>query len=108
MALLIPLLALAASAATDRPVGILVRDAGAGRCSVRIEGRIYTTSRDGARIGAHLAALKARNLRATIVAHIDVPYRCVGGIIYEAQRLGLSVGFIAEPPPVRRPIRSGS
>lgn len=101
MALLLPLLALAASAAADRPVEILVRRAGDGLCSVRIEGRIYAAPRDEARIRAHLTALKTRNLRATIVAGIDVPYRCVGGVIYEAQRLELRFGFIAEPPPGR-------
>jgi hypothetical protein len=109
MAFLIALLALAAPAAADRPVEILVRRAGGGLCEVRIEGRTYKAPGDGVRVGAHLASLKARERRARLVLGPDVPYRCVGGIIFDAQRLDLRFGFIAEPGRgADPPLRSGS
>jgi biopolymer transport protein ExbD len=36
---------------------------------------------------------------AHLVADLNVPYKCVGGAIIEAQRAGFKkIGFISEPP----------
>jgi hypothetical protein len=99
MAALLLVLALAASAAADDPVRVV-----AGRdgetCRIVIEGRPYSLPADEARIAAHLQSVKRRQRRARLVlTNPDTPYRCIGGLIYQAQRIGLALGFIAEQPP---------
>jgi hypothetical protein len=95
-------LALAAAGPADEPVPILVAGEGVA-CRAVIEGRRYTLSADEARILAHFGWLKRRHRRARLVlVNLDTPYRCVGGIIFQAQRAGLRLGFIAEPPPAGR------
>jgi hypothetical protein len=60
-------------------------------------------SADEARIAAHFGSLKRRHRRARLVLVApDTPYRCVGGVIFQAQRAGLSLGFAAAAPPARR------
>lgn len=66
---------------------------------MRIEDRDYSTTRDVQRIDAHLRALKTRDRSVLLRTLEEVPWRCVGGILLSAQRMGLHVGFIAEPPP---------
>ena len=36
---------------------------------------------------------------AHLNADMRTPYRCAGPILYELQRAGFRIGFIAEPPP---------
>ena len=50
-------------------------------------------------VEAALRVLKGRNIELQLVAlpgH-QPHYRCIGGIVHEAQRLRLRVGFISEP-----------
>jgi hypothetical protein len=99
---MIPLLALALAAAPPAvpPVEIAIRRANDG-CIVGIEGSVYRMPRESRHIGRHLARLKACGRTATIVGDMTTPYRCIGGIIFDAQRRQLRICFIAEPPPGR-------
>ncbi len=69
------------------------------------DGAPCVTEAGGRRIAtAELPAL-ARNWRgreAMMVFDVNTPYRCVGGVIYELQRAGVRIGFVAEPPPPAR------
>lgn len=45
-------------------------------------------------------ARRWRGREAHVRGDIDIPYRCIGGIIFELQRAGFQrIGFISEPPP---------
>jgi hypothetical protein len=37
--------------------------------------------------------------RIQIIAAMDVPYRCVGGLVFGLQRSKFNVTVVAEPPP---------
>jgi hypothetical protein len=77
-------------------------------CVVEFEGKTFSLPRDQPsspeqkRLEAELATLSARKAKLHI-APVDptaVSYRCFGGLIYLAQKAGLSsVGFVSEPPP---------
>ena len=71
------------------------------RCTARVGGRRYAVPEDSERIAAYLARLKAQNRRVRLAMDGDVPYRCVGATLFAAQRLGVQVGFAAEPAPER-------
>ena len=44
--------------------------------------------------------LPDRTARIVLTNSIETPYRCVGQLIYELQRMRyLHIGFISEPPP---------
>ena len=69
-------------------------------CRFEAEGQVLA-SEDSEEAGRMLAeaAHAWRGRTATVLAGVDVPYKCFGGAIYALQRAGLSkVGFIAEPP----------
>jgi hypothetical protein len=45
-------------------------------------------------------ARRWRGRDAQVRGDIDIPYRCIGGLIFELQRAGFRrIGFVAEPPP---------
>lgn len=69
------------------------------RCTVRIEGHRYEVSDDNWQLGRHLQHLKRQDRDLRLEFSTNVPYRCVGGLIFLAQRLGLRIGFVSEPPP---------
>ena len=72
-----------------------------GHCTVRLEDRDYRIPEDSERIEHHLSELKARNIGVTLdmtLEDMSTPWRCVGGTIFLAQRLGIRVDFGAEPP----------
>jgi hypothetical protein len=95
-------LALATAGPADEPVPILVGGEGPA-CRVVIQGQRYALAADETRIAAHFGSLKRRHRRARLVlVEPDTPYRCVGGVIFQAQRAGLPLGFVAAPPPASR------
>jgi hypothetical protein len=95
-------LALAAAGPADGPVPILVGGQGAG-CRVAVEGRLHALPAGAARVAAHMRSLRRRHRRARLaLTGLDTPYRCVGNVIFQAQRAGLPLGFFAAPPPARR------
>ena len=69
------------------------------RCTVRIEGHRYEVSDGSWQLERHLQQLKRRDRGLRLEFSTNVPYRCVGGLIFLAQRLGLRIGFVSEPPP---------
>jgi hypothetical protein len=70
-------------------------------CRFEAEGQVLAS--DDLEEAERLLAAAARAWRgrpATVLAGVDVPYKCFGLAIYALQRAGLpKVGFIAEPAP---------
>ena len=65
-----------------------------GRCTALIDGRRVSEE--------ELRAVAAgwRGREVSIRNAPDVPYKCIGGVIFALQRAGAKpVGFISEPPP---------
>ena len=69
------------------------------RCIVRIEGHGYEVSDGNWQLERHLQHLKRRDRGLLLEFSTNVPYRCVGGLMFLTQRLGLRIGCVAEPPP---------
>ena len=72
-------------------------------CRVSIDGTSFSLPKEEKALLARLM-LKAKSFPdADIKKDVSVPYKCVGGAIFLAQRAGFQrVGFIAEPPPPPR------
>ena len=69
------------------------------------DGARCVTEAGGRRIADAALPALARDWRgreARMIFDVNVPYRCVGGVIYELQRAGVRIGFAAEPPPAPR------
>lgn len=73
-----------------------------GSCQARIGDQIFPATED--EIAVRLPKIvpnRKSPLRFGAGAYADVPYRCVGGMLFSLQRLGyLSITFTAEPPPL--------
>lgn len=70
-------------------------------CSLDIGAESFTLPRDEQRIATHLRAsgLQARDFHL-VNSTVNVPYKCIGHIVYSLQKGGARrIGFIAEPPP---------
>lgn len=68
-----------------------------GRCTVAVNGRSMPFDPDT----ADLRRWRGRHI--TLVGAPDIPYRCVGGLIFALQRAGVRrIGFLSEPAPARR------
>ena len=71
-------------------------------CHVGFDGRPQVFPFDGRRLVTEFRRLKrAGRSIAFRFGSMDVPYRCVGLIIYTEQRAGvpMQMSFVAEPPP---------
>jgi len=102
MAALANVLAIAACAPTSEapptPVIIGVTHSG-DNCVIRIEDRTYS-QHDLDAIETHFRRLKDHGRLVRLADQLgDTPWRCVGGVIFTGQRVGLTIGFTAEPPP---------
>ena len=99
LAIVAALSALSPSIATSRwlPIKVEIRDAGA--CYASVEGNSFKLPDDAPRFKQRLKQLRKTWREASIVGGTDVPYRCVGGVIYIAQSAHFrKVGFVGEPP----------
>jgi biopolymer transport protein ExbD len=68
------------------------------RCSITVGGKTFNPMTDEAAVAAMKREF-AIHPDAHLVADLNVPYKCVGGAIIEAQRAGFKkIGFISEPP----------
>jgi hypothetical protein len=66
-------------------------------CLVHIEGESFILPKDSATMTAKLQDLRKRWATASIVGGPALPYRCIGGAIYFAQRAGFErIGFTGE------------
>lgn len=70
-----------------------------GNCHAELNGEIIP--RDFKLFGQKMAvAFPNKKTLVEIAGRKDTPYRCVGGLVFNIQRLGYSrVGFISDPPP---------
>jgi hypothetical protein len=62
-------------------------------CRIELDGRSFAVPGDGDLLLEAIAALSSRFERITIDGPEDAPYRCVGGLIYAAQRAGMPIEF---------------
>lgn len=91
--------ALCCSAALSGQVEIRLGRSGEA-CIARAAGQRFTLPDETERLEALLARIGREGGSILLSPDgSDVPYRCVGGIVFAAQRLGLRVGFVSEPPP---------
>lgn len=77
----------------------------AGRtCRVSLEGQYFEVPRDQERLETALRAVAERRAAAVIEPRDgDVSYRCLGSVIFLAQKAGIvRVGFVSEPPAVAK------
>ncbi len=66
-------------------------------CLVHFEGESFILPRDSATMTAKLQDLRKSWATASIVGGPALPYRCIGGVIYFAQRAGFErIGFTGE------------
>lgn len=87
------------------PVRLLLGQEG-GICLVELEKERFRfpAGADGGgdrqRLQARLLALKSRGveLQMMLMPDLEPQYRCVGGILFRAHRLGMRVGIVSEPP----------
>jgi biopolymer transport protein ExbD len=69
-------------------------------CSISVDGKTFILSKDRETAVAAMKREFTIHPDAHLVADLNVPYKCVGGAIIEAQRAGFKkIGFISEPPP---------
>ena len=70
-------------------------------CRFEAEGRALESGNLGESERLLAGAARAwRRRPVTVLADVNVPYKCFGLAIYTLQRAGVSkVGFISEPPP---------
>jgi hypothetical protein len=86
------------SAAQVRAIAVIQAETSTG-CRIELGGESFVIPRDGDRLTEAIAGLRNRVDRIDIRGPASTPYRCVGGLIFAAQRAGMQVGFAAEPPP---------
>ncbi len=71
-------------------------------CTTRIKDTIVSVD-DEDSLKKALAPYAGNVSNVMIKSETDLPYRCIGGLIYAMQRRGYKkVGFISEPPETRR------
>ena len=78
--------------AAQQPVAIVFAHRN-DRCTARVGDEPYNLPQDEDRLQAHLQRLKLQNRSVLVVPTMDVPYRCVGPIVFAAQQMGLRIGF---------------
>ena len=70
-----------------------------GACTVEVGGRHFPLA-EGEAMEAEMRRLAAGGRRAVVEGSGNTPYRCIGTVIYRAQRAGFTrVGFVAQPAP---------
>jgi hypothetical protein len=87
------------SAAQVRAIAVIIQAETSTGCRIELGGKSFVIPRDGDRLREAIAGLRNRVDRIDIRGPASTPYRCVGGLIFAAQRAGMQVGFAAEPPP---------
>lgn len=85
-----------AGATPPPPITIAVAVDTAGQCVVAVDGERLTDEH-------LLARLRARHRKQEVQLtglDLNLPYRCIGGVIYTLQRarVSMKMGFVAEPP----------
>lgn len=69
-----------------------------GGCLATLDGKTFDVHDDDA-LNAALAPYQPHKVEVHLIGDMNVPYRCIGGLIYALQRWGADkVGFIAKPP----------
>jgi hypothetical protein len=84
--------------AAPGPAIAVVRIDTPSTCRIELDGRTFIVPRDGERLFGAVAALRGRVDGIALNAPMDIPYRCIGGLIYAAQHAGIPFAFAAEPP----------
>jgi hypothetical protein len=79
--------------ASRAPVEIRIRQVGEDMpCKAEVDGELFDAQSLGAR------ARRGRWRSVTLHGDADMPYRCVGGSVFELQRAGVRrMGVVAEP-----------
>lgn len=68
-----------------------------GTCSSAIDGKPFDM-RDENAVRAAMDSYPGKELEVRIMDDMDMPYRCIGGLIYTLQKLGYpKISFISEP-----------
>jgi biopolymer transport protein ExbD len=84
------------SASRSLPITLQIRDAAI--CYVSVDDSEFRLPDDAKLFAQRLKQLRKRWRAASIVGDTNVPYRCVGHVIYIAQSAGFKkVGFAALP-----------
>jgi hypothetical protein len=63
------------------------------RCRIELDGRSVAVPGEGSALADAVASIRNRFRRIVIRAPFDIPYRCVGALLFEAQRAGILVDF---------------
>lgn len=87
-----------AQAIPARAEPITIAASGPASCSVVLAGRAFSLPAQDAALAEAMQAVRAQGSVLTVRAGASTPYRCVGGVIFTAQRLGIAIGFTAAPP----------
>ena len=83
-----------------KPQLVDVRQSGDG-CEVQYADRIFTLPPQEEEIVAYFGAASRRKQSYTVGGNMDVPYKCLGGMMYLLQRAGVRhIDFVSEPPPM--------
>lgn len=81
------------------PLLVTIRFATPATCEVGFSGQGFSLPKDEDRMVAAFRELRRDWRSVSIVGGVETPYRCIGQVIFLAQRGGFKkVGFKAEPP----------
>ena len=86
---------------TGTPLSIVAAYDAAGICRASVGDRSYVLPRDEAELRALFESFARDGRRTQLIGGVEIPFRCLGGILFLAQRSRLQVGFTSEPTPSR-------
>ena len=70
----------------------------ADTCRVTVEDQSFQLPADEQRLLEILRTMKNSRTTAHVAGNVETPYRCLGHVVFVAQRAGFQIGFTAEPP----------
>lgn len=73
-------------------------DPATDRCVLTVDGKQIEMRADGNAERLMQAAKSWPEQNVSVIGTTRTPYKCVGGVVFNLQRAGKRVGFVAEPP----------
>ena len=73
-------------------------DPATDRCVLTVDGKQIDMRADGNAERLMQAAKSWPEQNVSVIGTTRTPYKCVGGVVFNLQRAGKRVGFVAEPP----------